>query len=350
MKPTLNITIALIILFSFTFLPQKSHARLSKKKQERVDKLLEIAKPNVPILGKINAPLMAEVSINEYIPETVYEPENDIKINNETIALTPSTSGKGIESLKQERNILQQAEIEGLNFIQPSLELTIEEQKAIDEFFTRNEQEQLLNLWRATIERNKTIQFIIQKLNPESSPAERHSILSKTIGAAIFLPFYALQAVTNNAGAYYGSQVGSRVLGGVLEGKMKKDKAVLQLSQTESITLFMMIDEIAERLRQRYHSYKHTMVEKALATAELEETKKDNLLAQESNSTSAGILADIQRRAVERDIRKLDAEVRYYRNSLIELAGLDAIQALENQLTVELAATANTPLDWGYKQ
>lgn len=351
MNKTALFTSLLVALTSCVFFADKSSARLSKKSKERLNTLIENTQPNIPILGKINAPLKAGVSVYEQVPETIYLNERSATTASpNTIALIPTNGTKSIEELKTRQEQLQQAEIEGLNFIQPSLDLTEEEQNAIDEFFTRNEQEQLLTLWRATIERNKTIQFIIQKLNPENTTPEHNSILSKTIGAAIFLPFYALQAFTNNAGAYYGSQVGSRVLGSVLEGKIKGKEAELRLSQTEVITLFMMIDEVAERLRQRYHQYKKALVEKALATSELDEARKDNLLAQESESPAASILADIQRRAIEREIRKLDTESRYHRNSLIELAGLDAVKELENQLTIELAATANTPLDWQPQQ
>ena len=248
--------------------------------------------------------------------------------------------------LETKRAELQKAEEEGLNFIQPSLALTSDEQKAIDEFFSRNEQEQLSNLWKATIERNKTIQFVIQKLAPANSPQEANSLLSKTLGAAIFLPFYALQAFTSNAGAYYGSQVGGRVIGSVLEGKMQKNQAQIQLSQTEAIILFMMIDEVAERLRQRYHAYKRVLVERTLATSELDETKKDTLDAQDSMSSGAEVIAGIQRRATEREIRKLDAELRSHRNTLIELAGPQSVSELDQQLKIELAATQNTPLDF----
>ena len=155
-----------------------------------------------------------------------------------------------------------------------------------------------------------------------------------------------MQAFTSNASAYYGSQVGGRVLGSVLEGRMKKNQAQLQLSQTEAIILFMMIDEVAERLRQRYHAYKNLMVERALASSELEETKKDILDARDTNSPGALVLANIQRRALEREVRRIDAQVRSNRNALIELAGPVAANELDQQLRLELAATQNTPLDF----
>jgi len=334
-------SIATQLFFPF-FLP--AQAKLSKKQEAKLNELKEISKPNAPIFGAINEPLKSGVSIFNYVPETTNP--KDVS-GAETITLAPGTNeNKNLSDLQIKREELQKAEEEGLNFIQPSLALTEEEQKAIDEFFSRNEQEQLLNLWKSTIERNKTIQFIVQKLTPANSPQEANSLLSKTIGAAIFLPFYALQAFSNNAGAYYGSQVGGRVLGNVLEGKMQKNQAQIQLSQTEAIILFMMIDEVAERLRQRYHAFKRLLVERALATNELEETKKDTLDAQESTSPGATVIASIQRRAVEREIRKLDAQIRSQKNALIELSGPIAVDNLEEQLKIELAATQNTPLDF----
>lgn len=337
--------LASLLIGNISLLPGLAFGGLSKKQKEELNTLYEASKPAVSIFGKLNEPLKAGVSILQYKPDTI---EQQIeKPSGEIIKLSPKDGKEEtLNDLESKRKELQKNEEEGLNFIQPSLALTQEEQKAIDEFFSRNEQEQLLNLWKTTIERNKTIQFIIQKLTPASSPQEANSLLSKTLGAAIFLPFYALQAFTNNTGAYYGSQLGGRVLGSVVQGKMKKNQAEIQLSQTEAIILFMMIDEVAERLRQRYHAYKSIMVERILATNELEEAKKDSLDAQDSKSPGAEILASIQRRSIEREIRKLDAELRSNKNALIELAGPMAVNDLDNQLKLELAATQNTPLDF----
>ncbi len=349
--------LAVLMLF---FLQDSSLARLSKDEETKLNELNKISKPSSPIFGKINEPLKVGISFSQYVPalinlETIDEKvieeikeKKEERSRGETIKLEPQqdASQKSLNVLETKRAELQKAEEEGLNFIQPSLALTGDEQKAIDEFFSRNEQEQLSNLWKATIERNKTIQFVIQKLAPANSPQQANSLLSKTLGAAIFLPFYALQAFTNNSGAYYGSQVGGRVLGSVLEGKMQKNHAQIQLSQTEAIILFMMIDEVAERLRQRYHAYKRVLVERTLATNELVETKKDTLDAQDSMSEGAEVIAGIQRRSTEREIRKLDAELRSHRNTLIELAGPQSVSDLDQQLKIELAATQNTPLDF----
>ncbi len=347
MKHILTIILVIQLLLSSSVLfSVPAYAWFSKEREEKLDELIKNSKPSIPIFGEIKEPLKAGVSIFQYNPETI-DLNNVEEASKEVIKLKPSeSSGDKLSELEAKRQELQKAEEEGLNFIQPSLQLTEEEQKAIDEFFSRNEQEQLLTLWKATIERNKTIQFIIQKLTPTDSQQQANSLLSKSLGAAIFLPFYALQAFTNNTGAYYGSQVGGRILGSVVEGKMKKDKSAMQLSQTETIILFMMIDEVAERLRQRYHAYKGLMMERALATNELEESKKDSLDAHDSGVTSAEILAGIQRRSMEREIRRLDARLRSQKNALVELAGPQAVTELDQQLHIELAATKNTPLDF----
>ena len=336
-RKILLITLSLSLLFSQC----PSFAKLSYKQKKKLEELSGISKPVSPIFGKITSPLIAGVAVNEYLPKTVFFEEKK-----EVIALAPlnETENK-LSALEEKRKELQKEEEEGLNFIQPSLGLTEQEQKSIDDFFSRNEQEQLLNLWKATIERNKTIQFIIQKLAPVNSPQQGNSVLSKALGAAIFLPFYAIQALGDNAGAYYGSQVGGRVLGSIVEGRMRKDKTQLQLSQTETIILFMMIDEVAERLRQRYHAYKKLTIERALASNELEETKKDIVDAQEISSPETQVLANIQRRAIEREVRNLDSQIRSQKNALVELAGFQSVDQLDEQLKIELAATSNTPLD-----
>ena len=341
----LSIVLIFSLVIASSFIRATAKDKLTRKQEKKLEELTQASKPIVPIFGKLETPLKGEVSISHLFPNTI---NPDLSLIKET-TIKLDENKKDVQSLSElevKRKELQKEEEGGLNFIQPSIALTQEEQSAIDEFFSRNEQEQLLNLWKATIERNKTIQFIIQKLSPAKTPQESNSILSKTIGAAIFLPFYALQALSNNAGAYYGSQVGGRVLGSVVEGKMHKNQAQIQLSQTESIILFMMTDEVAERLRQRYHSYKKLLTERMLATSELEESKKDSLDAQETQSQEAQLLTSIQRRSIEREIRSLDAQLRYQRNALVELSGIEAVANLDNQLKLELAATQNTPLDF----
>lgn len=354
-KKTINkkIPALLIVLIFFSQLPGFSTEKLSTKEEEKLSELGSTSKPQTSIFGKLEEPIKANISIYEIRPSIINFPQELEKSANrkesdilKPITLSPKIdSTKNIIDLKEKRKELQKSEEIGLNFIQPSLQLTSEEQTAINEFFSRNEQEQLTNLWKCTIERNKTIQFIVQKLTPANTTQEGNSLLSKSLGAAIFLPFYALQAFTNNSGAYFGSQVGGRVLGSVIEGKMHKNQAQMQLSQTEAIILFMMIDEVAERLRLRYHAYKKLMTERALITNELEETKQDSLDAQDSKVPEAEVLASIERRSVEREIRRIDAEMRAQKNALVELAGIEAVNDLDNQLKLELAATTNTPLD-----
>ncbi len=356
MKINLNKILSLhtIIILLFQVSANASN-KLSNRDEEKLLELKLSSVSQTPFFGKLDIPLKGNISIYEIKPTIInIQEEQFTTVSQESdpalkpIALNNSSVNpvKSVDELNEKRKELKNAEVIGLNFIQPSLDLTEEEQSSINEFFTRNEQEQLLNLWKSTIGRNKTIQFIVQKLTPAKSAQEGNSLLSKTLGAAIFLPFYALQAVSNNQGAYVGSQLGGRVLGSIVNGKMQKNQAQTQLSQTETIILFMMIDEVAERLRTRYHEYKKLMVERALASNELEEARKDSLDARDLKSLEAEFLATIQRRSIEREIRKLDSNIRTERNALIELAGGDEVLALDNQLKLELAATSNTPLDF----
>jgi hypothetical protein len=198
-KRILLITLStLLTVQTLPILPSIAFNRLSRKQEEKLKALSEVSKPDIPIFGKLDTPLKAGVSIFQSLPSTI----NLLPQSEPAIKLQPKEK-ENLSGLERKRKNLQKEEEEGLNFIQPSVALTTEEQQAIDEFFSRNEQEQLLNLWKATIERNKTIQFIIQKLTPANSPQEGNSLLSRTLGAAIFLPFYALHSFTNNTCAYY---------------------------------------------------------------------------------------------------------------------------------------------------
>ena len=116
---------------------------------------------------------LAPVALTEpTVPETKTEAETD---------------DKELNKIAKERKQNTDKTIDAINFIQPSLSLSAEEQNKIDLALTRSEQEQLTILWRSTLERNKTIHFIVQKLAPEDQAKKKNPVLSQVLNTAILL-------------------------------------------------------------------------------------------------------------------------------------------------------------------
>jgi len=245
-----------------------------------------------------------------------------------------------IESSK--RN--QKKTIDAINFIQPSLSLTAKEKDQLDQVLSRAEQEQLIILWRATLERNKTIHFIVQKLSPESNLSKKNTVLSRVLNTAIFLPFYALQAVTPTDTTALASYFAAGITGDLVSAKSKKEKNKLQLSQTEMVIMFMMIDGVAERVREQYKDYKQSQIDLLLLDQELEEAKREASLSLDLSSPESRFLSQIRIRQIERELRRADWTFRSNKISLVDLCGLEAVKKVNQLISKEVSVTSEQPL------
>lgn len=269
-------------------------------------------------------------------------------------------SGKKSE-LDEIREELKRNEKEALEFIIPDTKLGIEDIEVNEEYFTKTEQEQLLELWRSTIARNRTIQFVIKSLAPNPEAFEKNNSIMQTLTKAIYLPFYAATAITDNALINSGTSVGARVVGDLVNSVNEGRSKTQQIQRTDLMVMFMLVDEVAERLRTAYHNYKLVKIEKDLVTEELELAKVDSLHALElsaeaseqaakrksskskdSNLEGARASEFITRmivRNLDRRLRELDVRHRSSRNILVELAGKDAVESVDLLINMEVKAS-----------
>jgi len=230
-----------------------------------------------------------------------------------------------------------------INFIQPSVELNKDEQALINYALTRTEQEQLTILWRATLERNKTIRFIVQKLTPEDKNEKKNQVLSQILNTAIFLPFYALQTVAPADISSLSSYVGAGLASDLINGKARKNNDHLQLSQTEMVIMFMMIDQVAERVRQQYHLYKQERTDAALAYNELQEAKNEASAALSINSPESQFLSQVRIRQIERELKRINFRMRSSRIILTDLSGAEPVAEVDKLMDKEIATLIDLP-------
>lgn len=277
----------------------------------------------------------------------ISKPKNDKDKSLAPVELEKTPSGneevkpeenKELNKITEERKENTEKTIDAINFIQPSLSISKEEQNKIDLALTRAEQEQLTILWRATLERNKTIHFIVQKLAPEGQTKKKNQVLSQVLNTAIFLPFYALQAVSPADTSQLASYLGAGLASDLINGKARRNSDKMQLSQTEMVIMFMMIDQVAERLRQQYHAYKQERIDAVLAQNELEEAQKEAAASLELSSPESRFLSQVRIRQIERELRRTNLRVRSNRIVLVDLSGSEAVDQVDKLIDKEMAA------------
>jgi vacuolar-type H+-ATPase subunit F/Vma7 len=237
--------------------------------------------------------------------------------------------------LKKIRKELKANEEKALNFVFPSID-SAEEEITRENFFSKTEKEQLLELWRATLARNRTIQFIIKSLSANPDDYEKNNAVMQLLARAMFVPFYAVTAIADNALVAGGSAVGARVIGDVVGDHTEKRDRSREITRTDMMVLFMLTDEVAERLRSAYYAYKEAKIEKELIKFELETARLDLAEAYDQEYDSSIFFTRMVVRDMERRTRENELNYRNNRRTLIELAGEEAVDSVGLLLDLEV--------------
>ena len=247
---------------------------------------------------------------------------------------------KKLSDFEKKRAELKANEKKALEFIFSSIKEEKHPERE-EEFFSQTERDQLLELWRATLARNRTIQFIIKTLAVNPNDIEQNNAILQGLTRALFVPFYAVAAITESSLIAGGSAVGARVIGDVVDdGQMKSDR-LREITKTELIVMFMLVDEVAERLRKSYFSYKEAKSERAILEYDIQGARLD---AAEALTHEHGPSLFLTRTIVRDYERKLrENKVRYLasRKELISMAGLNAVDSVDNLLDLEIKELIN---------
>ncbi len=237
-----------------------------------------------------------------------------------------------IDKLRAE---LKLNEEKALQFIFPSIE-TEEDKISRENFFSQTEKEQLLELWRSTLARNRTVQFIVKSLSANPDELEKNNAVMQVLSKALFVPFYAASAITSNALVSGGSAVGARVIGDVVDSTNAKADRTKQITKTDMIVLFMLVDEVAERMRQSYYTYKEAKIEKELLLYELEPARIDASEALDMKDKSSVFFTRMVVRDLERRSREVELRYLSSRRTLVELAGEQSVDSVDLLINLEV--------------
>jgi hypothetical protein len=311
-----------------------------QKDQEFQEK--EALKEDLTEIGKINSYNEKQLrEATENSEENIQQPEEErgwfgFKKKSAEDKEFEKEKKSEIEELREE---LKANEERALNFIFQSEELE-EDLESAEKFFSKTEKEQLLELWRSTLARNRTIQFVIRSLSTDPDDLEKNNAVMQVLSRALFVPFYAISAVADNALIQGGSSVGARVIGDVVNANMDKKDQTKQITRTDLIVLFMLVDEVAERLRNSYYAYKESKIEKQLLDYEIKLATLDLDKAMELEEINQDHTAVFFTKTVIRDVeRKLRQNKLNFKNAnrkLIELAGEDAVNNVDLLIDLEI--------------
>lgn len=201
------------------------------------------------------------------------------------------------------------------------------------------EKAQVSDLWEATLTRNQDIQFVVQKLMPSSDKSHATTALMRMISSTLATGISAGAMLSPSPAGYMSAQMGSSMIMqsmGLLEAKNQR-KA--QIDQGQAISLYKMVRDTADKVTENYRDYKKYVkrADRAQTTAaDLQNMIQD---ARAGQDAAKQIEMEYTLSKAKGDVEEAWYDARRYRQTLIDLAGSEAVnkldQALQDQLLAE---------------
>lgn len=216
----------------------------------------------------------------------------------------------------------------------PLMESEEEAQKKIDTILDA-EKVQLADLWESTLTRSPDIQFVVQKLMPTSNPGRASTVMMRMLSSAIFGAMGAVTMLSPSPAAYAGSNMGASMIMNVLQLQENKQAQKARLSQTESIMLYNMVRSTADKLVEFYRNYKKSMVGLAKSLSDLQDLQNMVAEARAGQDAAKQLEMEYTIRKAQRDCDTMSEDAKRFRQSLVDLAGAEALAKLDKQLEDE---------------
>lgn len=269
--------------------------------------------------------LKSSVSMTGYAPKGPIDPAAKSLFN----------ASKSIGSEDGEEKVLKAAK--NVNAMPlPLMESAEETQKKIDTILDA-EKVQLADLWESTLTRSPDIQFVVQKLMPTSNPGHASTIMMRMLSSAIFGAMGAVNMMAPNAGVYAANNMGTSMIMNVLQLQESKQAQKAHLTQTESIMLYNMVRNTADRLVEAYRNYKKEMAVMAKSLTDLQDLQNMVTEARSGQDAAKQVEMEYTIRKAQRDVEAATEDVKKYRQGLVDLAGVEAVAKLDKQLDEEQA-------------
>lgn len=217
----------------------------------------------------------------------------------------------------------------------PLMQSEEEAQSKIDTILDA-EKTQMADLWESALTRSPDIQFVVQKLMPSSNPGHASAVMLRMLSSAIFGAMGSVSMMApGNYGMYAANSMGANMVGSLLGLQENKIAKNARLSQTEGIMLYNIVRNTADKLVENYRNYKKSMSSMSTATNDLQDLQKMVAEARAAQDAPRQLEMEYTLRKAQRELDEIAADVRRYRQSLVDLAGSDSVAKLDNQLVAE---------------
>ncbi|MBX9942009.1 MAG: hypothetical protein K2Y32_22275 [Candidatus Obscuribacterales bacterium] len=205
-----------------------------------------------------------------------------------------------------------------------------------------SEKQQIAGLWESTLERNPKIQFVVQKLVPTSDKGHATHIMMKSMSSLLFGAIGSMGMIAPNQGTYMAQNFAASLLGQLNGSIDKKALERMSLNQAELIMLYEMVTNTAQDVVDNYRSYKKNVQHMSRATTDLEELR--NMAGLAAKTPAQELEMQYTLRKAQRDVDSLVDDVHRYRQNLIDLAGREAVDKLDNLMNDEMQKLENTQI------
>ncbi len=282
--------------------------------------------------------MKAVISTTTFVPKGPASPTSRPDLKSTSIA-RPSTSGINDKQQEKGATAYQQVNVMPLALI-PTEDETQKQLDTVQEA----EKTQLTELWESTLTRSPDIQFVVQKLMPTSNRGHATTIMMRMLSSALFGAMGAAQMIAPNQGTYMLNSMGAQMISQLLGMQESKHAKAQRLSQTEAIMLYDLVRRNADKLVEQYRQYKTNI--KMLDHAATDFQDLQNILTDARKTTTKPqeiMEMEYTLRKMQRDVEKVQDELKRFRQCLVDLAGADAVAKLDAHLQEEKGQLQELP-------
>lgn len=204
------------------------------------------------------------------------------------------------------------------------------------EFLEKTETKQIAALWEATLNRSPDIQFVIQRMVPTSKAAHGATVLARMLSNVIYAGIGSMGMIAPNQGTYAAQNFAASALGQLTGAIDSKEKKNAQLGEAELIALYNMVRNTADKLVDKYRDYKKSLVNLNRATTDFQDLNNMMKEARQGQDAAKQLEMEYTVRKAQRDMVNISDDIHRYRQSLIDMAGGDAVDKLDKDVQGEL--------------
>jgi hypothetical protein len=159
------------------------------------------------------------------------------------------------------------------------------------------------------------------------------------LSTAIVGAMGTLNMVAPSPGTTAITQSGGNILAGLLGAQDRKNLRQANISEAETIILYKIVRDTADKLVEDYRTYKKTVAAFQRAVADLADYKGMAADLTTSDDSFTHMQAAYILRRQQMDIATIRYELRQYRQRLVDLAGSVATDSLDKQIEEEYDRT-----------